>query len=86
MSHHRPHLHDPCAVDIVAKYSAVGGALCIVKKERKHRMGGKGPADAAKLAVDTDYEDITPFCGEASAGGESEDEDESDSDSADGST
>ena len=36
-SHHRPHLHAPCAVDLQAKVAAVSGALKIVRGEVKDK-------------------------------------------------
>jgi len=41
MSHHRPHLHYPCAVDLVAKVAAVEGALTMVRRETKARKEGR---------------------------------------------
>ena len=35
--HHRPHLHAPCAVDVVAKKAAVGGALRIVRRQQQSK-------------------------------------------------
>jgi len=35
MAHHRPHIHHPCAVDLVAKTACIEGALLIVKRDMK---------------------------------------------------
>ena len=35
--HHRPHLHAPSAVDVVAKKAAVGGALRIVRRQQQSK-------------------------------------------------
>ena len=32
-SHHRPHLHQPCPIDLTVKHSCVGGALTIVQRD-----------------------------------------------------
>ena len=49
-SHHRPHVHEPCAVDLVTKFKAVGGALTIVQRERRARKE-RGRAAAAEEAA-----------------------------------
>jgi hypothetical protein len=57
--HHRPHLHAPSAVDLVAKRAAVGGAMTIVRRQMKagSRRGGEGASEVtlAELARGTAY-------------------------------
>ena len=48
--HHRPHLHAPCAVDLVAKGAAVSGALQIVR-----RLMSAGRSEGEELAQGTAY-------------------------------
>lgn len=48
--HHRPHLHAPCAVDLVAKRAAVVGALTIVR-----RLMAASSSDADDLHRGTEY-------------------------------
>jgi len=40
MSHHRPHLHNPCAVDLVAKTACVEGVLTMVRRDMKAKKTG----------------------------------------------
>ena len=48
-SHHRPHLHAPCAIDLNAKTAAVAGALRIVRAEAACRK--QGTTDQSIAAV-----------------------------------
>merc|ERR1711881_481361 len=49
MSHHRPHLHAPCAVDLVAKTACVEGTLEIVRRDmRCSSIGERSCAELAK--------------------------------------
>ena len=65
-SHHRPHEHFPCAVDIVAKRAAVAGAIAIVERDRRaQRSAGSSSTwasyarpSAAELAVNTQYDPV----------------------------
>jgi hypothetical protein len=69
-SHHRPHLHRPCAIDMTAKRACVGGALTIVERDMKaHKEGGAIPPPSA-LCEGTRYEALTPEDGSAIGGSE----------------
>ena len=59
-SHHRPHEHYPCAVDLAAKRAAVGGAIAIVERDRRaQRAGGANwRPSAATLAAGTQYDPL----------------------------
>jgi len=50
-SHHRPHLHGLCAVDLLAKTACVQGALQIVCRDMQHALGR--PLSCAELAAGT---------------------------------
>lgn len=56
--HHRPHHHHPCAVDLVAKRAAVGGALAIVERDRRAQKASRPRPHAAELAEGTQYRPI----------------------------
>lgn len=49
MSHHRPHLHAPCAVDLAAKFRCVGDVLEVVRRD----LRSGGAQSCARLAADT---------------------------------
>lgn len=51
MSHHRPHIHHPCAVDLVAKAACVEGALLILKRD----MRASGERECEDLAEGTQF-------------------------------
>lgn len=57
LSHHRPHVHRPCVVDLAIKQASVGGALSIVARDILSRRQGTC-ATALDLARDTLYEVI----------------------------
>jgi hypothetical protein len=46
-SHHRPHLHAPCAIDLNAKTAAVSGAMKIVRREVAAKRNGTTETTAA---------------------------------------
>ena len=58
MKHHRPHLHRPCMVDLVAKFAAVNGALDIVRADKRAAKSseGEGEGDPRGLAEGTLYD------------------------------
>jgi len=55
MSHHRPHIHYPCAIDLVAKRGAIEGALLMVKRDMKARKDGQEKS-CEELAEGTMFE------------------------------
>jgi hypothetical protein len=52
-SHHRPHLHAPCAVDLVAKTACVEGTLEIVRRDL--RCSSIGRRSCSELAKGTKF-------------------------------
>lgn len=68
-SHHRPHLHAPCAIDLSVKHAAVGGALTIVARDiAAARAGGPLPS-TQELVQGTRYDSLDAFVAAPSAGG-----------------
>ena len=57
-SHHRPHLHRPCPIDLTVKHAAVGGALTIVSRDARAAKAGEAMSDDA-LVAGTRYEPLT---------------------------
>lgn len=55
-SHHRPHLHAPCCVDLVAKIGTLAGALEIVRRDMV--MAPTGLRTCAELVVGTCFEEL----------------------------
>ena len=55
-SHHRPHVHAPCAVDLAAKRATLAGALQIVRKDMA--AATTGGATAAALCEGTSYDAV----------------------------
>ena len=58
MAHHRPHEHHPCAVDIVAKKSAMAGALRMLRTCRAAEKKGSPTVPSAELVLGTEYEPL----------------------------
>ena len=58
MAHHRPHEHHPCAVDIVAKKSAMAGALRMLRRCRAAEKKGSPIVPSAELVHGTEYEPL----------------------------
>lgn len=57
-SHHRPHLHRPCPIDMTAKRSCVGGALTIVERDLRAAREGREPPSPSALSEGTRYEPL----------------------------
>ena len=55
LSHHRPHLHRPCAIDLAIKQACLGGALAIVGRDILASRAGLRPP-AGDLARGTCYD------------------------------
>jgi len=53
-SHHRPHLHAPCAVDLVAKTQAVVGTLEILRRDMSALEAGQ--LDSEALSAGTSFQ------------------------------
>jgi len=51
-SHHRPHLHAPCAVDLIAKTACVTSVLEVVRRDMSHGLGR--PLSCTELTAGTD--------------------------------
>ena len=54
-SHHRPHMHHPCPIDLAVKHSCVGGALSIVARDIAAHKVGEEPS-MLSLCEGTSYE------------------------------
>ena len=66
-SHHRPHLHAPCAIDLNVKHAAVGGALTIVARDIAAAKAGEAPPSLQALAEGTAYDRLDDFIGAPNA-------------------
>ena len=56
LSHHRPHLHRPCVIDLAIKQACLGGALAIVGRDILAQRAGTGAPSATELAKGTCYQ------------------------------
>lgn len=66
-SHHRPHLHRPCPIDLTVKRGCVGGALTIVQRDIDGARCGTTPTLAA-LADGTSYDPLDSTASRAASG------------------
>jgi hypothetical protein len=59
LSHHRPHLHRPCVIDLVIKQACLGGALAIVGRDILAARNG-APLSVEALIRGTSYDVLQP--------------------------